>query len=122
MLPFTIDSLWNPGTIGLTFYLERTVRTCSLCKAQSPDAADTCRQCGADLARSSETAVALARLRSNPRVRRIRVIVGHDACPACRKAEMDHSKDEAPALPIPGCSSPSGCKCWYEPALSEIYP
>lgn len=98
------------------------MRTCSLCKAQSPDASATCRQCGADLARSSETAVALAALRANPRVRRIRVIVAHDACPACRKAERDHVKQDAPDLPVPGCSSPSGCRCWYEPALSEIYP
>ena len=64
MLPFTVDSPRNAGTIGPTPYLERAVRTCSLCKAQSPDGADSCRQCGADLARHSETAVALATLRA----------------------------------------------------------
>lgn len=98
------------------------MRTCSLCRTQSPDSAGTCRQCGADLSRQSETAVALAKLRANPRVRRIRVIVAQDACPACRQAERDHAKDEAPDLPVAGCSSPLGCRCWYEPALSEIYP
>ena len=98
------------------------MRTCSLCKAQSPDTADVCRQCGADLDRHAETAVALAALRANPRVRRIRLIVAHDACPACRRAERDNAKDDAPALPVHGCSSPLGCRCWYEPALSEIYP
>jgi len=98
------------------------LRTCSLCKAQSADGAEICQQCGAELSRNSETAVALAKLRANPRVRRIRVIVAQDACPACRKAEQDHANDEAPDLPVPGCSSPLGCRCWYEPALSEIYP
>ena len=122
MLPITVDSPRNAGTIGPTPHLERAVRTCSLCKAQSPDASDICRQCGADLARHSETAVALAALRANPRVRRIRVIVAQDACPACRQAERDHSKGDAPGLPVAGCSSPNGCRCWYEPALSEIYP
>lgn len=121
-MAFPVDSPRNAGTIGPVAYPERTVRTCSLCKAQSPDAAPTCRQCGADLSRQSESAVALAKLRANPRVRRIRVIVSHDACPACRKIEQDHAKHEAPDLPVPGCSSPSGCRCWYEPALSEVYP
>ncbi|HET7009257.1 MAG TPA: hypothetical protein VFI11_00655 [Anaerolineales bacterium] len=70
----------------------------------------------------SATAVALARLRGNDRVSRIRVIVADDACPACRAAEAEYPKDEAPDLPTRGCSHPNGCRCFYEPALAEIYP
>jgi len=98
------------------------VRTCSVCRAQSPDNASHCIQCGADLSARSTTAMALARLRANPRVSRIRVIVASDACPACRMAEGEVAKELAPELPVHGCSHARGCRCWYEPALSEIYP
>jgi hypothetical protein len=70
----------------------------------------------------STTAVALAKLRANDRVSRIRVIVADDACPSCRAAEAEYPKDKAPALPTRGCSHPLGCRCFYEPALAEIYP
>lgn len=98
------------------------MQTCSLCKAQSPDEAKTCMQCGADLSRLSTSAVALAGLRANPRVSTIRLIVANDACPACRAAEGEFSKDKVAGLPTRGCSHAHGCRCWYEPALTEIYP
>ncbi len=66
--------------------------------------------------------LALARLEANPRVNVIRVIVARDACPACRAREGAYSKGSVPALPTPGCSHPLGCRCFYEPSLSEIYP
>jgi len=65
---------------------------------------------------------ALAKFRANPRVSRIRLIVTPDACPACRAVEGAYSKGEVPDLPSPGCSHPLGCRCFYEPALTEIYP
>jgi hypothetical protein len=55
-------------------------------------------------------------------VRSIRLIVWDDACPACRAAEGSYSKADAPALPIPGCSHPYGCRCFYEPFLTDIHP
>lgn len=65
---------------------------------------------------------ALARMRDNPRVSRIRVIVAQDACPACRRQEGEYEKATTPNLPTPGCSHPLRCRCFYEPTLTEIYP
>lgn len=70
----------------------------------------------------SPQARALARLRDNPRVSKIRIIVTHDACPACRDHEGEYEKSEVPELPAAGCSHPLGCRCFYEPTLTEIYP
>lgn len=64
----------------------------------------------------------LARLQSNPRVSRIRLIVAHDACPACREQEGEYFKDGVPQLPTPGCSHPLKCRCFYQPTLTEIFP
>jgi len=98
------------------------VQTCSRCHTGSPDTAARCVQCGAELSRLSESAVARARLQANPRVQRIRLVVHEDACPACRAAEGESAKSETPVVPIPGCSHALGCRCFYEPALSEIFP
>jgi hypothetical protein len=98
------------------------VRTCTLCNTQSPDSATHCDKCGADLSQHSATAVALKKLRANPRVSRIRLIVAEDACPACREAEGDYPIDQLPELPINGCSHAHGCRCFYEPFLTEIFP
>ncbi|HLF80619.1 MAG TPA: hypothetical protein VI410_02545 [Anaerolineales bacterium] len=67
-------------------------------------------------------AEALASFQANPRVSRIRLIVSPDACPACRTMEGAYSKGDVPELPTPGCSHPLGCRCFYEPTLTEIYP
>jgi len=98
------------------------LRSCTICRAQSPDTADTCIQCGAGLAVHSATAVALRQLLANERVSRVRLIVSDDACPACRLAEGEFTKDRVPPLPVPGCSHAQGCRCFYQPALVEIYP
>jgi hypothetical protein len=50
------------------------------------------------------------------------LIVANDACPACREAEGAFDKDQIPQLPVAGCSHPLGCRCFYEPALAEIFP
>lgn len=98
------------------------MRTCTLCQSQSPDQASHCARCGAELDRYSATAVALARLQASPRVSRVRLMVSDDACPACQAAEGEFPRDRVPALPVRGCSGAHGCRCFYAPALTEIYP
>lgn len=98
------------------------MQTCTRCQAQSPDEATRCLRCGADLSDVSATAVALARLRASPRVARIRLVVAPDCCPACLAVEGTYEKDHVPELPVRGCSHALGCRCFYAPALSEIYP
>jgi hypothetical protein len=98
------------------------MQTCSVCGSKSHDTAATCQSCGADLSKHSETAVALARFRVNPRVGRVRIMPHADCCPACRAAEGEWPKDQAPPLPVEGCSHPLGCRCFYEPELLEVFP
>ncbi len=98
------------------------MQTCSICHSQSPDYALTCPNCQADLKENSSTAVALKRFRENPRVLSVRVAVAADACPACQDVQGDYPKDRVPTLPVEGCSGGSGCCCFYEPVLSEVYP
>jgi len=98
------------------------VQTCSKCHQQSPDAAELCVNCKAELAVFSETATALKRIQANPRVKLVKVAVSGDACPACRQAQATYAKEQAPALPVEGCSHGGGCRCFYEPVLEDIYP
>jgi hypothetical protein len=98
------------------------VQTCTKCNAQSPDTAIFCVNCNADLKQFSTAAVALKRFQDNPRVLRVRLVVMDDACPACQEAAGTYPKDEAPELPIEGCSHNLGCRCFYQPYLDEIYP
>lgn len=98
------------------------MRNCTVCRGQSPDTANVCVVCGADLTVHSATAVALRQLLANERVSRVRLIVADDACPACRSAEGEFTKDRVPSLPVRGCSHAHGCRCFYQPALVEIYP
>lgn len=98
------------------------MQICSVCGSRSNDTARECWNCASDLQDLSETAVALARLKANPRVGTIRLMPHGDCCPACREAEGEWPKDQVPALPIIGCSHPLGCRCFYEPEMLEIYP
>lgn len=98
------------------------MQTCSRCNTQSPDETLICPGCQAELAVYSTSAVSLARMRANPRIRMIRIAVNHDACPACKQMQKIYTKDEVPALPVEGCSHQHGCRCFYEPVLDEIYP
>jgi hypothetical protein len=66
------------------------------------------------------TSIARKKFVENPRVLYIRVMVSNDCCPACREAEGAYSKDEVPSLPVEGCSSPYGCRCFYQPFLDEL--
>ena len=98
------------------------MQTCSKCNVQSADAAAQCVNCQADLRTFSNTAVAVKRFQSNPRVTSIRVAVAHNRCPACLGAEGTYIKDKVPSLPVEGCSHDLSCRCFYEPVLNEIYP
>jgi hypothetical protein len=75
-----------------------------------------------DNSTSDRQTLALERLRANPRVSKIRLIVAHDACPACCELEGSYDKKNVPPLPVHSCSHPKGCRCFYQPWLEEIYP
>ena len=98
------------------------MQTCGVCKLESSDIVKTCPRCGADLRSKSLVMLALERLRANDRVSLIRVSVGDDCCPVCAEAQGAYPKSEAPIIPIEGCSHAQGCRCFYEPVLTEIYP
>lgn len=98
------------------------MQTCSKCYSISPDAAQNCSGCGANLREWSETSVALKKLQDNPRVIYVRISVSHDCCPACRQIEGAYGKEFAPRLPVDGCSHSNGCRCHYQPVLEVIYP
>jgi hypothetical protein len=86
------------------------------------DTAQECLQCKSDLKEFSVTAVALKKLVDNPRVFAINLAIGDDACPACQAIQGTYAKDQTPLLPVEGCSHPSGCRCFYQPLLTDIYP
>ncbi|MCZ7552958.1 MAG: zinc-ribbon domain-containing protein [Anaerolineales bacterium] len=98
------------------------MQTCSKCQTQSPDSAELCINCGADLKVWSETAIALKQLQENERVIYVRISVAQDCCPACRQMEGAYAKDSVPTLPVEGCSHVNGCRCFYQPVLEAIYP
>jgi hypothetical protein len=98
------------------------VQTCSRCYTQSPDHIQVCPKCQADLREFSATAQELIKFQQNPRVQMVTVSVSDDACPACQQAQGTYAKDQAPVLPVEGCSHVHGCRCHYQPLLSEIYP
>lgn len=98
------------------------MQTCSQCNAQSPDTAEYCANCQADLKEFSMTAVARKEFVGNDRVRYVRVLITNDACPACEAIEGTYEKDEVPSLPVEGCSHGNGCRCFYQPYLTTIFP
>lgn len=98
------------------------MQTCSRCFTQSDDEIHICPSCGADLDEYSQTSQALKRFQANPRVYQVKLTVSHDACPSCTQARGSYKKDQVPKLPVEGCSHPQGCRCFYEPMLSEIFP
>lgn len=98
------------------------MQTCSRCDTQSPDTERTCPKCGADLSELSNTALALRKFQENPRVNAVNVIVGADACPVCQEIAGTYPKDRVPKLPVEGCSGDSGCHCFYQPLLEDIFP
>ncbi|GEM_PF-899379 len=71
---------------------------------------------------SSEAAKSLERMRANPRIKYIVVVVPEDACPACQNLTGTYPKDQVPHLPIEQCSHPLGCRAYYLPYLDELFP
>jgi hypothetical protein len=98
------------------------MQTCHQCNAQSPDSAEFCVNCNADLKEFSAIEVARKEFIANDRVRLVRVLVADDSCPACEALEGTYEKDEVPSLPVEGCSHETGCRCFYQPYLTTIYP
>ena len=96
------------------------MQTCSSCNASSPDGANTCVHCRADLRQFSTTSVALKKFQKNPRVQAVRISVAGDSCPHCREFYRTYPKNSVPILPHTGCSHEHGCRCFYEPVLSEM--
>lgn len=98
------------------------MQTCSRCNASSPDTAINCVNCKSNLSELSTVALALRNFRANPRVSAIRITVANDACPLCFESRGTFPKETVVTLPHEGCSHNHGCRCAYEPVLSEIYP
>ena len=98
------------------------MQTCSRCQTLAPDNASHCPNCDADLKEFSASVVALHEFQANARVYAVHVATSEDACPACDAIQGTYPKDQAPSLPVEGCSHPHGCRCFYQPMLSEIYP
>ena len=71
---------------------------------------------------ASEAVKSLERMRVNPRIKYIVVVVPEDACPACQNLTGTYPKDQVPRLPIEQCSHPLGCRSYYLPYLDEIFP
>lgn len=98
------------------------MQTCTQCQNQNVDTERFCKTCGADLLEYSYHAIALKNYRNDPYVIAVRISVDDDACPVCQMARGSYPIDQAPQLPIQGCSHPNGCRCAYEPWLNEIHP
>jgi hypothetical protein len=98
------------------------VQHCTRCNTQSPDTVQDCQNCGADLSEFAKTAVTLRKFIENPRVFAVHLIVHEDACPVCQQIAGTYPKDQAPLLPVEGCSHPQGCRCFYQPLLETLFP
>lgn len=49
----------------------------------------------------------------------VRVITAPDSCPTCRALEgAVYHPDDAPIIPIAGCTHPEGCRCAYSAAMT----
>lgn len=71
--------------------------------------------------KSKEQKEILQRLQDNPRVSEVRISAPKD-CSLGQQVQGVYGKEEAPELPVRGCSRPGGCICNYEPILKEIFP
>lgn len=98
------------------------MQICSQCNHQSPDSTDRCENCQADLREFSVRAAALKRFQENSRVEHVILQISDNACPVCHLMQGAYPKDDAPRLPVPGCSHANGCRCFYQPVLNDIYP
>lgn len=57
-------------------------------------------------------------LKAHGAIQGVRIITGAHSCATCQAlAERVYHPDEAPLIPIAGCTSPEGCCCAYTPAM-----
>ncbi len=57
--------------------------------------------------------------RAHGAIRGVRVLAGGDSCPACQAAaERVYTLDDAPTIPIAGCTNSGGCRCAYVPVMA----
>ena len=98
------------------------MQTCSRCNTSASDHAGACPSCGAALPENSTVRASLQRMQQNPRIIKVQVSVAGDACPSCQAQQGTYAKENPPALPHAGCSHCNGCRCFYEPILTEIFP
>ncbi len=69
----------------------------------------------------AENRAALEKIRSGLATK-VRVLANRDCCPACRAVEGAYYFENAPQLPVDGCSHPDGCRCTYAPVLDQFGP
>jgi hypothetical protein len=50
---------------------------------------------------------------------RVAVSAAADACPVCRAAHGAYAIEEAPAIPVVGCTHTGGCRCLYRAVPGE---
>lgn len=52
-------------------------------------------------------------------IRGCRIIIGPDSCPTCKAlANIEYLPDDAPIIPIAGCTHPEGCRCAYTAVMT----
>ncbi len=57
-------------------------------------------------------------MRAGGAIRGVRILAASDSCPACQAlAGAVYHPDEAPLIPIAGCTHPQGCRCVYRPVM-----
>jgi hypothetical protein len=72
--------------------------------------------------RMADARSALERMQENSRVSQILLSVPEDACQACRDIAGTYPKDSVPDIPMEYCSHPKGCRSFYQPFLTDIFP
>jgi hypothetical protein len=72
-------------------------------------------------ATAEEHRATLERIR-NGLATKVRILVSHNSCPVCRSFEGAYEFDDAPELPLEGCSSPDRCHTYYAPVLDRFGP
>ncbi len=69
---------------------------------------------------AAQNAIARYRMgiKSGGSIRGVRIDPGPGACDACRALAANvYQPDEVPALPLEGCTNPTGCQCAYRPVM-----
>jgi hypothetical protein len=58
-------------------------------------------------------------MKAHGEIRGVRIVTGPDSCPTCRAhAEAVYHPDDAPIIPIAGCTHAEGCRCAYSPTMT----